>query len=300
MPKRNNTPKSKSKKSSRIKKRSLRGKESDEYLLACGEIEGISDGNKDVISGNEDALAISGNKNALADNTILDESIVACVNEVIPCSSGLDVVASENVVVVASGDNDVVASVDDDEINRGAIFKTDCMTLPEGVVEFDSQYVKDISFAIDGGEKMKWEYLNKLYDLHEYGPEFLDSLCHWPYDVSSFQDLDLNNGRNQQENDATEVVNENFVSHSSTPNLNCVSCIEFENTICDEYEVEFRKKTEEIEKLKQEINLITKEKEEWCSEVKKLTMTVLELRQQIKKSDIRINELSESDHTKRE
>ena len=138
MPKRNKTPKSKNKRSSRIKKRSLRGMESDEYLLACGEVEGISDGSKDSI--NEDALAISGNKGALDDDNILDESIVV----------------SEN--AGASVDDDVVASAEDNMINRGGIFKTDSLTLlslPKGVVEFDSRYVKDIRFAIDGGEKMQ-------------------------------------------------------------------------------------------------------------------------------------------------
>ena len=51
MAKKNKTPKPKSKQSSRIKKRSLKGKESDEYLLACGEIDGISDGNKGILAG---------------------------------------------------------------------------------------------------------------------------------------------------------------------------------------------------------------------------------------------------------
>ena len=259
MPRKNKTKTPKSCKTGkrnpvRQRNRSLRGKESDEYLLACGELEDISDGNKDII----------------APETIIETS----------CSKSVDIAdlgerseqGSIDVLPVNSGFTDTVLEENITEINREVILKVDGMTLlslPEGVLEFNPRYVRDISFAIDGGERNQWKQLSNLGDIFESSSDLFELLFDWKYDVAA-------------------MLDSKPISVADHQSPTCTKGREYE-IVPHELELELEHRGVEIEKLYQE-------KIELCSEVKMLNAEVFELHQQLKIRDCRIQELISSDY----
>ena len=171
MPRKNKTktPKSSKRNPTRQRNRSLRGRESDEYLLACGELEDISDGNKDSIAPITIIETSSSNSVDIAD---LSDGSKHESLDVLPVKSGItDTVLEENI-----------------EINREIIRKVDDMTLlslPRGVVDFDPHFVRDISFAIDGGERNQWKQLRNLGDIFESSSDLFELIFNWNHDVAA-------------------------------------------------------------------------------------------------------------------
>ena len=164
MPRKNKTktPKSSKRNPTRQRNRSLRGREYDEYLLACGELKDISDGNKDSI----------------APETIIETSSINSV-DIADLRDG-----SEHESLNVSEENI--------EINREIIRKVDDMTLlslPRGVLDFDPHFVRDISFAIDGGERTQWKQLSNLGDIFESSSDLFELLFNLNFDVAAMLDF---------------------------------------------------------------------------------------------------------------
>ena len=254
--------------SNRIRNKSLRQKESEEYLLAVGDIEDISDGTKDIRADNSILEDVPKHKEACGG---ISSEVIEVVTET-PCCfengsedimvSGEKISSADIVSDIVSG---IVSNVVSDEQNmRDVIMKVDGMTLlslPEGVRGYDDRYVKDISFAVDGGENRQWKQLSSMGDLYDHNPELFHMLFDWT----------LNSG----------AMVENNVESCKNASNHCAKCIN-------------------LEKVKNEREKLIQEKGELASEVKKLSSMALDLNNELKKRDIRIRELGTSDRDKRE
>ena len=235
-------------------------------MLAIGDIEDISDGTKDI----------------RADNTILEYSseheetcggiseVVEVVTETPCCIKSANIVSGENGsddIIVSSAD--IVSDIVSGENNiRDVVMKVDGMTLvslPEGVQGYDPRYVKDISFAIDGGESRQWKQLSSMGDLYDSNPELFQMLFDWTFDSAAML--------------------ENNIESCKNIDNNCVKCINFESI---------------LENMKNESEKLLQENDALGLEVKKLSSMALDLNHQLRKRDMRIQELGTSDRDKRE
>ena len=262
------------KKSCRIKKRSLRGMKWDEYLLACGEIEGISDGNKDAISENENG---GQSERDVVVNNIVEvdttgntyremevENVIESVHntgevdkemmvENIPENFDNHCVIEPGSIddsLLKSGSMDIVFEENMNEINRGVIHKVDGMTLlslPEGVCRVDPDYVRDISFAIDGGERKQWKQLKNMSDLFEHSSDLFELLFDWKHDVAA-------------------MIATNSISDADQLSPICTNCRKYD-IVSRKLEIELNLREVEVEKVSQE-------KTELSSTVKKLTAAI--------------------------
>ena len=201
--------------------------------------------------------------------------------------------SGSNDITVVSRDNDrseeiVVSESNMNEISRNVVKKVEGMALlsmPLAVREFDPYYISNISFAIDVGEERQWRYLRNMGDIYECNPE-VDAIVHlfdeWSYSTEIMLDMDHINYKE------TSIE----TSFTVTDDFDCIKCQDSES-VFQEYEAQLEHRIKDLEKL-------DKDNVELRLKVQKLSSMALEMSQELKKRDIRIHELVNSDYHKRE
>ena len=306
------TPRDPSTRTKRKSRRQILSEETEVYLSASDEfppadiiLHGSNNNTVDTIEIYEDSI-LEDEDSVFEVSTIVDEdkSVVAGdsaeigsdVKEVATDNNDgkivdeVKVLVGENVAIV-DDDKEVVATEDAvivDEVNK-VVAGGEGLTLvsmPEGVRSIDPKYVTDISFAMD----------RSIPDLPDHIKKCLENMCHLSNIHSSIPALCVT----EDLIDPTEKDDfSDHQVHSVCENDKCINCLKLEEIVAN-YQVS-------IFQLGEEKNIREEEHHFEISALKRENETLYKrendtalLRQQLKKQDIRILELTSDDRIKNE